>query len=63
MRTHAAKTGTKGAAEGGIIGGVGAIVCAVADAVRPLGIDVRQCPVSPEVLFKLAGAAARREQR
>lgn len=55
--------GTKGAAEGGMIGGVGAIVCAVADAVRPLGIDVRQCPVSPEILFKLAGAAARREQR
>jgi aerobic carbon-monoxide dehydrogenase large subunit len=55
--------GTKGAGEGGMIGGVGAIVCAVADAVRPLGIDVRQCPVSPEVLFKLAGEAARREQR
>ena len=48
--------GTKGAAEGGMIGSVGAIVCAVADALRPLGIEVRQCPVSPEVLFRLADA-------
>jgi aerobic carbon-monoxide dehydrogenase large subunit len=48
--------GTKGAAEGGMIGSVGAIVCAVADAVRPLGIEVRRCPVSPEVLFRLADA-------
>jgi carbon-monoxide dehydrogenase large subunit len=48
--------GTKGAAEGGMIGSVGAIVCAVADALRPLGIEVRQCPLSPEVLFRLADA-------
>jgi len=53
--------GTKGAAEGGMIGSVGAIVCAVADAVRPLGIDVRQCPVSPQLLFRLADAGTRRE--
>jgi carbon-monoxide dehydrogenase large subunit len=46
--------GTKGAAEGGIIGAPAAIVCAVADALRPLGIEVRQCPVSPQVLFGLA---------
>jgi carbon-monoxide dehydrogenase large subunit len=51
--------GTKGAAEGGMIGGVGALVCAVADAVRPLGIEVRHCPVSPQRLFALADAARR----
>ena len=34
---------------------------AVADAVRPLGIDVRQCPVSPQLLFRLADAGTRRE--
>jgi carbon-monoxide dehydrogenase large subunit len=54
--------GTKGAAEGGMIGGVGAIVCAVADALRPLGIEVRQCPVSPELLFRLADARTGRER-
>jgi aerobic carbon-monoxide dehydrogenase large subunit len=51
--------GSKGAAEGGMIGGVGALVCAVADAVRPLGIEVRQCPVSPQLLFNLAKARGR----
>lgn len=50
--------GTKGAAEGGIIGAPAAIVCAVSDALRPLGIEVRQCPVSPQVLFRLAEARA-----
>jgi carbon-monoxide dehydrogenase large subunit len=50
--------GTKGAAEGGILGAPAAIVCAVADALRPLGIEVRQCPVSPQLLFRLAEAQA-----
>jgi carbon-monoxide dehydrogenase large subunit len=46
--------GTKGAAEGGMIGAPAAIVGAIADALRPLGIEVRQCPVTPQVLFRLA---------
>ena len=50
--------GTKGAAEGGIIGAPAAIVCAISDALRPLGIEVRQCPVSPQLLFRLAEARA-----
>jgi aerobic carbon-monoxide dehydrogenase large subunit len=50
--------GTKGAAEGGMIGAPAAIVCAVSDALRPLGIEVRQCPVSPQLLFRLAEARA-----
>jgi carbon-monoxide dehydrogenase large subunit len=54
--------GTKGAAEGGIIGAPAAIVCAVADALRPAGIEVRQCPLSPQVLFRLAEARARTER-
>jgi carbon-monoxide dehydrogenase large subunit len=54
--------GTKGAAEGGIIGAPAAIVCAVADALRPAGIEVRQCPLSPQVLFRLAEAHARTER-
>jgi carbon-monoxide dehydrogenase large subunit len=52
--------GAKGAAEGGIIGAPAAIVCAVADALRPMGIEVRQCPLSPQVLFGFAAAQAGR---
>ena len=53
-------TGVKGAAEGGLIGAPAAFVGAVADALRPLGIEVRQCPVTPRVLFELAKAARER---
>lgn len=49
--------GVKGAAEGGLIGSPAAFAGAVADALRPLGIEVRQCPVTPRVLFDLASAA------
>jgi carbon-monoxide dehydrogenase large subunit len=52
--------GAKGAAEGGIIGAPAAIVCAVADALRPMGIEVRQCPLSPQVLFGFAATKAGR---
>jgi carbon-monoxide dehydrogenase large subunit len=54
--------GAKGAAEGGMIGAPAAIVCAVADALRPLGVEVRQCPLSPQVLFRLAEARGGRER-
>jgi carbon-monoxide dehydrogenase large subunit len=50
-------TGVKGAAEGGLIGAPAAFVGAVADALRPHGVEVRQCPVTPRVLFDLARAA------
>jgi carbon-monoxide dehydrogenase large subunit len=46
--------GVKGAAEGGLIGSPAAFINAVNDAVRPLGIEVRDCPVSPRVLFELS---------
>ncbi len=49
--------GAKGAAEGGLIGAPAAFIGAVNDAVRPLGIEVRCSPVTPQVLFDLARAA------
>lgn len=52
--------GVKGAAEGGLIGAPAAFVNAVADALTPLGIEVRQCPVTPRVLFELAQRAKER---
>ena len=55
--------GVKGAAEGGLIGSPAAFVNAVNDALRPLGIEVRQCPVTPRVLFDLATAARKAERR
>ncbi len=51
--------GVKGAAEGGLIGAPAAFINAVNDALRPLGIEVRQCPVTPRVLFDLATAAGK----
>jgi carbon-monoxide dehydrogenase large subunit len=56
-------TGVKGAAEGGLIGAPATFVCAVADALRPRGIEVRQCPMTPRVLFDLARAAAAEPRR
>ena len=52
--------GAKGAAEGGLIGSPAAFICAVADAVRPLGIEVRQCPATPRVLFELSNAGSKK---
>jgi aerobic carbon-monoxide dehydrogenase large subunit len=46
--------GTKGAAEGGLIGSPAAFINAVNDALRPLGLEVRDCPVTPRVLFQLS---------
>jgi carbon-monoxide dehydrogenase large subunit len=50
--------GAKGAAEGGLIGAPAAFICAVADAIRPLGLELRQCPATPRVLFELARTPA-----
>jgi carbon-monoxide dehydrogenase large subunit len=52
--------GVKGAAEGGLIGAPAAFVNAVTDALRPLGIEVRQVPITPRVLYELAQRAKER---
>ena len=50
--------GIKGAGEGGCTGAGGCIANAVADALAPLGVDVRRLPLSPgEVRRLIAGAA------
>ncbi len=49
--------GAKGAGDGGVVGVPAALICAVADAVRPLGIEVTQCPITPDVLSALADRA------
>jgi carbon-monoxide dehydrogenase large subunit len=56
-------TGVKGAAEGGLIGSPAAFIGAIADALRPRGIEVRQCPATPRVLFELARGAHGPEAR
>jgi carbon-monoxide dehydrogenase large subunit len=51
--------GSKGIGEGGAIGPPAALVCAVNDALRPLGVEMSQLPLSPERI--LAAIAARGE--
>jgi carbon-monoxide dehydrogenase large subunit len=46
-------SGFKGMAEGGTIGSTSAVANAVADALAPLGIDVRELPVTPDRLYRL----------
>jgi aerobic carbon-monoxide dehydrogenase large subunit len=48
--------GAKGAGEGGIIPVAGVIANAVAAALRPLGIEPRELPLSPERLWELINA-------
>ncbi len=52
--------GFKGAAEGGTIGSVAAIANAVADALVPFGVEIRDLPISPERLFRMLRAAKHR---
>jgi aerobic carbon-monoxide dehydrogenase large subunit len=49
--------GVKGAAESGTIGAPPAIVSAIEDALRPLGIRLRDLPVTPERLLAAIDAA------
>ena len=49
--------GAKGAGEGGIIPVGGVIANAVAAALRPLGIEPRELPLSPPRLWALIAAA------
>lgn len=52
--------GAKGAGEGGLIA-VGGVVCnAIANALRPLGVEPRDLPISPPQLWKLIDAARRK---
>jgi carbon-monoxide dehydrogenase large subunit len=43
--------GIKGLGEGGAVGPPAAIVCAVNDALRPLGVEVHDLPLTPERIF------------
>jgi aerobic carbon-monoxide dehydrogenase large subunit len=52
--------GAKGAGEGGIIPVGGVIANAVANALRPLGVEPRELPLSPSRIWHLARDARRR---
>jgi carbon-monoxide dehydrogenase large subunit len=45
--------GVKGMGEGGTIAAPAAVVCAVADALRPLGVKIDRAPVGPDYLVSL----------
>ncbi len=59
METPPAVTvsGFKGMAEGGTIGSTSAVANAVADALAPLGIDVRDLPLTPDRVYRLIKGA------
>ena len=46
-------SGFKGMAEGGTIGSTAAVANAVADALAPLGVEVRDLPLTPDRLYRL----------
>src|SRR6185503_14754549 len=46
-------TGFKGMAEGGTIGSTAAVANAIADALAPLGIEVRDLPLTPDRILAL----------
>jgi len=46
-------SGFKGMAEGGTIGSTAAVANAVADALAPLGIEVRELPLTPDRVYRL----------
>ena len=49
--------GVKGAGEAGTVGGLAAVMNAVIDALRPLGIDHLDMPASPERIWAAIRAA------
>ncbi len=51
--SDATLTGAKGLGEGGAIGAPAAIINAISDALRPLGIEVNETPATPERLRSL----------
>jgi aerobic carbon-monoxide dehydrogenase large subunit len=52
--------GAKGAGEGGIIAAGGVVANAVADALRPLGVQLRDLPLTPSRVWQLVEDARRR---
>ncbi len=52
--------GIKGMAEGGVMGAIGAVCNAVADALAPVGVTVDSQPLSPPRLLQMIAAAADR---
>lgn len=46
-------SGFKGMAEGGTIGSTAAVANAVADALAPLGVEVRELPLTPDHVYRL----------
>jgi aerobic carbon-monoxide dehydrogenase large subunit len=50
-------SGFKGMAEGGTIGSTAAVANAVADALAPLGIEIRELPITPDRILALLRAA------
>jgi carbon-monoxide dehydrogenase large subunit len=50
--------GVKGAAESGTIGAPAALVSAIEDALRPMGVEINQLPVTPQRLHRLIRGAA-----
>ena len=55
--TDASVTGAKGIGEGGTIGAPAAVLNAVSDALRPLGIEVFEMPITPDRLLPLIRSA------
>jgi len=49
-------SGFKGMAEGGTIGSTAAVANAVADALAPLGVEVRELPLTPDRVYRLLQA-------
>ncbi len=58
--TAASVTKAKGLGEGGAIGAPAAVLNAIADALRPLGVEPLEMPMSPRRLHALITAAQRR---
>ena len=54
--------GVKGAAESGTIGAPAAIVSAIEDALKPLGVTITDLPVTPARLLALIQAEGKRER-
>ena len=51
--TDATLTGAKGLGEGGTIGAPAAVINAVSDALRPLGVEVFEMPATPDRIAAL----------
>ncbi|MGI9557033.1 MAG: xanthine dehydrogenase family protein molybdopterin-binding subunit, partial [Solirubrobacterales bacterium] len=51
--------GVKGAGEAGTIGGTPAVVNAVTDALRPLGVELMNMPLSPDAILSAIGPSVR----